>query len=101
MPADGEADTKAADTASDKDAKAENFPQMTDAQGRRLFAILKKADLLDDTDRHLLAGRILERSVSTFTDLNTAEATHLINMLGEIGPEATRGLVEQIKAEAL
>jgi hypothetical protein len=60
---------------------ADDLEPMTHAQKKKLFACLNEADIVGDSDRHDYASVVLEREVTTFSDLTRADAKRLIDYL--------------------
>lgn len=54
---------------------------------RQLFAILGKGMVTDDGQRHEIATRVLQRKITTFTDLTTDDAQVLIDTLGSLADD--------------
>jgi hypothetical protein len=68
---------------------ADDLEQMTAAQQKRLFALLKAQDI-HDGDRHDYASAILDREVTSFKDLTRADAKRLIDELTALAPTGVK-----------
>lgn len=82
-------DTKAAAAAADASTQPPSKGQMN-----RLFALLAEAGIKDDERRHRLATHVLDRDVTTFTDLTANDLSTLITRLERLKAEGRLGAAQ-------